>query len=612
MSAAARGRGGAIAAGHAVPVETGSAVLRAGGNAVDAIVAAAFAAFVVEPVMCGVGGHGRLSVHVAATGETWGVDHFLVAPAAATPTAFARALAAGADAERGPLSVGVPGAIAGLCEAARRFASRELPRLMAPAIAPAEAGIPVDARTAALATTHARTIARFPVLARWLAGGDRLDGRDLARTLAAIAEGGAAAVHTGGIAEAIARATAGGFLAADDLAGYAPRVGRQTLARFRDLRYATCGDLIAVETLNILEQLAPTAPPDDRTAWHLLAEAMAQAFVDSAVYGGDEANSDLPLAGLASREYAKAIAATIRPDRARHRIEPGEPWRFGPTAGTARAFRGTTQICTADRDGNIASLITSIDGAFGSMILVPGTGILLGNGLQLFALFEGGLNPIAPGRMPLYGAPAMVVLDESGGRGAFAGAGGYRIASGVLATLVNIVDRGMALEDAIEHPRLHSDRDGIEVDPAMPAGVREGLASLGHRLAVAETGPFSWPFGRTSALWRHRDGLWAAASGPRCGAAAALAQTDTAAVRQSSRMNVISMVTRYSAMAPFATLAFISITCRPVMPRIVLLARFRPDLTASSKLLGEDAVILVTLATAMTPLLDSRISRPPC
>lgn len=519
----ASGRGGGVAAGHPVAAEVGLAALRDGGNAVDAVVAAAFAAFVVEPAMCGIGGHGRLSVRFARSGEAWGIDHFIVAPQAATPAACEGALADLAAhhpavprpelAEHGPLSVGVPGAVAGMCAAIRRFATMDRARLIAPAIALAEAGIPIDARTAGLIASRAAIIARFPPLAQWLADGHRLDGRALAATLRAIAAEGEAAFYGDTIAAAMTRALPGGLLTAADLATYRPRVFRQDLAFYRGLTYATCDDLIAIEALNLLERFdLASLGADAPLARHLLAEALAQAFVDNAMYGGDPGNPELPLRGLADKAYAAQVAATFALDRARTRVAPGNP----------RPFRGTTQICAADRDDNVASLITSIDSAFGSMVLVPGTGILLGNGLQLFGLFEGGLNPIAPGRMPLYGAPVMVVADATGPRGAFAGAGGYRIASGILNTFVNLVDHGMPLDRAIEHPRLHSDGQGVEVDPGVPEATRRALADMGHRVRVAAPSPLVWPFGRTSAVWRAADGSWAAASGPGCGAAVAL------------------------------------------------------------------------------------------
>jgi gamma-glutamyltranspeptidase/glutathione hydrolase len=528
---------GVAAAGHADAARVAVDVLRAGGNVVDAIVAGAFAAFVVEPAMCGAGGHGRLSLIRAGTAEPWGIDHFLVAPRAATPAAYAEALRtmarrhpgcdAGALAETGPLSVGVPGAVAGLCEAVRRFGSWPLARLVGPAIDLAEAGIVLDTRHAALVALHADTIRTQPVLAAWLmphgalpAPGARLDGHDLARTLRRIAAEGAAALHDGPIARAIEQAVAGagGLLDAADLAAYRPRVVRQVEQSYRDLRYVTCDDLIAVEALNILERF-DLVRADEATVLHLLAEALAQAFVDNFAFGGDPLNAALPLAGLASKDYARERAATIAATRVRTAVTPGEPWRFGAVGTGVPPFAGTTQICVLDVAGNGASLITSIDSAFGSMVLVPGTGVLLGNGLQLFGLFPDGRNPMAPGRMPLYGAPVFLAMDERGASGALAGAGGYRIATGILNTLVQIVDRGLPLAEAIERPRVHHQGVGLEVADDMAAATHETLEGLGHSTTIARRTVTSWPFARTSGVWRDKRGDLHAASGPSCGAA---------------------------------------------------------------------------------------------
>lgn len=539
MSNAVTAEHGVAAAGHPAAAEAAVSILRDGGNAVDAVIAGAFVSFVVEPAMCGLGGHGRLSVHRAATGDVWGIDHFIVAPAAATPAGYdaarARLIAgnphipAALHTDAGPLSVGVPGAVAGLAEAQRRFAAFPLARLMAPAVAIAEAGVPVDTRLGLQVAAAHDTLRHFPLLAAWLRPrgrnprpGERLDGTDLARTLKRIAVEGEAAVQQGPIAEAIGTAVAGtgGLVTAADLAAYRPRVGRQPLHAYRDVAYATCGDLVAVEALNILDVFSPDAAGQART-YHLLAEAMAQAFIDNFAYGGDPAYEALPLAGLASRDYARLLAAAIAPDRARDHVVAGEPWAFGAGSGPGAApARGTTQICAMDRDGNVASLITSIDSPFGSFMLVPDTGILLGNGLQLFGLFPHGRNAMAPGRMPLYGAPVLVARRGGRALGGLVGAGGYRIASGILNTFVNLVDHGLPLAQAISAPRIHAEGAGLEVDEDLDPGVQAALAAMGHGVKVAPRTPLHWPFGRTSAVWRGDDGTLHAASGQACGAAA--------------------------------------------------------------------------------------------
>src|SRR5262245_57154893 len=260
------GSHGAVACGHPVAAEIGIDAMRAGGGAVDATIAAAFASFVVEPQMCGIGGHGRMSVHLAARRVTIGIDHFIRAPAAATPEVYAAALERAGDGASigvaGPLAVGIPGAIAGLWEAHRRFATLAWGRLVGPAIELARAGIEVGPRLAPSIAQRARELRRFPEAASLLmpdglpppaaapgAAAHRLDLSAMARTLEAIAQSGAAAFHEGALAAAIAREVRaqGGVLAESDLAGYRPDVFAQKRHRYRRWGYVTAGDLIFVE-----------------------------------------------------------------------------------------------------------------------------------------------------------------------------------------------------------------------------------------------------------------------------------------------------------------------------------------------------------------------------
>lgn len=535
-----RGAGGVVATGHPVSAEIGSGVLVAGGNAVDAVIAAAFASFVVEPGQCGIGGHGRMSIHLAKSGRSIGIDHFIRAPAAATPEAYAQALhRSGSDARAiqhtGALAVGIPGAIAGLCEAQRRFATRPLAALVAPAIALARADIIVDQRMALQITQRAGELQRFPEAAALLMPGGlpprapswtgepaRLDGTAMARTLERIAADGAAAFHDGPIAAAIAATIrdAGGLLTAGDLAAYRPHVFQQPEFNYRGTRYVTAGDLIAVETLNILECFDLRGlDPDGATGHHLFAEALGQAFVDGFRHAGDPAHLATPLDGLASKRFAAERAAAIDPTRARVPVPAGDPWPHQRREGAAEgaqplpAFAGTTQICAADRDGNVAALITSLGSAFGSLVAVPGTGILLGNAMQWFDPRPGRFNSVGPGRMPLYAAPVLIAFDGERALGAIVGSGGYRIQTGVLQPLLGLVDRGLAAQAAVEYPRLHSEGDGrVDIDIRVSAATRAALAAMGHRLNVLDPAALGGGLGRASLVWRDPEGGWQAAA----------------------------------------------------------------------------------------------------
>jgi gamma-glutamyltranspeptidase/glutathione hydrolase len=543
---------GVVAAGHPTVAEVGVDTLRRGGNVVDATIAAAFAAFVVEPAMCGLGGHGRISIHLAGRNATTGIDHFIRAPSRATPDMYQQALrqwiarwGEGSDQTintAGHLSVGIPGTVAGLCEAHRQYGSLPLRTLLAPAIDLAEAGLVVDWRHALNVNNRANEILRYPAAAAHLMPGglppkpqtayvvgDRLDARDLARTIKRIAEAGPSAFYEGEIAQAIEREMAanGGLLSADDLARFAPSTFDQSRYTYRAHEYVTCGDLIGVEALNLLEQFdLADRDPNGATYRHLMAEALGQAFVDNFAFAGDPLHTPSPLGGLASKRYAEHAARQIGLDNARREIAAGDVWAFDPGVNgasggsTPAPFEGTTKVCVADRQGNVVSLITSLGSAFGSLVLVPGTGIYLGNAMQWFDPQPGKTNSVGPGRMPLYAAPVMIAFNGQEAVGAFAGSGGYRIPTAILHTFVHVADYGMRLQAALEAPRLHTMGGPVEVDSRVPASVREELEAMGHSLTVFANTPYSSGSGYAAAVWRDAEGYLHAASEPHYGGTA--------------------------------------------------------------------------------------------
>ncbi len=540
---------GAVAAGHQDTAEIGLDAIRRGGNAVDAAIAGAFAAFVVEPQMCGIGGHGRMSVYLSKSDRAVGIDHFIRAPKAATPEMYKDALARwrsagkggveGAINTTGHLSVGIPGSIAGLWEAHRRFAKLPWASLVGPAIDLARAGVIADVKLTASISGRGAEIRQYPEAARLLlpdgmpprpatpAGPlHRFDFADMAQTLQAIAERGAAAFYDGPIAAATAREMAenGGLLAAEDLAGYRPDTFLQPWYSYRGCDYATCGDLIFVECLNILERFdLPALDPHGGASRHLIAEALAQAFADNFAHAGDPRHRESPLEGLASKAFAALQAARIGPDKAQVGYEPGDPWPHqGPTpSAPPPPFEGTTQICAADGDGNMVSLITSLGSAFGSLVLVPGTGIFLGNAMQWFDPQPGRANSVGPGRMPLYAAPAAVFRNGGQALGAIAASGGYRIQTAILYATLNYLDYSVDPQRSIDLPRLHHEGQELELDSRTDPAAIAHLRRLGHPIRLIDGVGIPTSFGRPSAVWRNSDGSLAPASDARGGGVAA-------------------------------------------------------------------------------------------
>jgi gamma-glutamyltranspeptidase/glutathione hydrolase len=555
------GNRGAIGAGHPRTAATGARILAKGGNAVDAAVAAAFMAYVVEPASAGIGGHGRLTVHMEKAKRTVGFDHYIRAPRGATPTAFQEALRrSGQDTSRiahtGHLAVGVIGTVAGVCSAHEQFGTMPLPVLMEEAIAAAEEGAPIELSVQLSILGRVEDLEKFPRAKEalmpggrvprlatetvrgkhggWDRTGSRLDTTDLAKTLKRIAKEGAAAIYTGSIAEAIDREMRenNGVLTKEDLAAYKPGIFEETLYTYRDHGYSTCSDLLGPQFLNIVEQFRiGSLDPDGVDYRHVVAEALAMAYVDGLHFPADSADASAPREGLSSKGYGKAQAARIRMERAMGsgNYKPGDPWPFETRArrsaalpGAAAAeFTGTTSICVGDRDGNLVSFITSLGSGFGSLVLIPGTGMFLGNAMQWFDPKPGFANSIAPGRMPPYVAPLMTTYQKGRPVGAVAGAGGYRIATALFHSFMNRVDHKMGIQAALEHPRVQTMGAELLVDERVGDQVIGQLIARGHTVQV-NPDAYESSIATPTAVWREKDGSWHAASDPKIGGTAAL------------------------------------------------------------------------------------------
>lgn len=544
---------GVVAGGHRLAAEAGVRVMQAGGNAIDALVAAAFTSFVVEPASCGIGGYGHISIYLAGGERFVSIDAYGRAPLRASaamfeaeestgPTYYGHPFSKGNKAMTGPLAIAVPGAVAGFCEAHAAFGRLPLPRVLEPAIEAAEAGtgftfsdgLSIAARLAAgdrIEGESARMLlpgGRAPVTQFGAPAGERLDTSALARTLQAIAKDGAAAFYSGAIAKALGQAIAslGGILGEQDLAAYRTRkLAEQPLA-YRGLSYISCFDQVAYEALNILDgfDLARFGE-DSAEARHLIAEALAIAFADSMRHYGDPDFVKSPVKGLASRAFADLRRKLIDPDRALPRpVEAGDPWAFeaeGPgfevmTDARSLARRdGTSQVATADAEGNMASVCMSLGSSFGSLVYVPEVGCFMNNAMQNYDPRPGLPNSIAPGKMPIFAAPAIVAAQGGRGRLAASGSGGYRIETGVLHAMMNVVDHGMGVQAAVDHPRVHCQGGPTSVDVRVPGEVIERLRSAGHEVIVEAEAPGRWPFGRVCAVtWDEKRKVLSGGAGP--------------------------------------------------------------------------------------------------
>jgi len=490
-------RHGMAAADHPISSQVGADILRRGGNAIDAIVAVAFAHAVVEPAAGNIGGGGFL-VYRQHGGRSYALDFRETAPAAATRDMYVDSAGnVTDDAWLGPRSAGVPGSVAGLWEMHRRFGRLPWRDVLAPAIALARDGHVIDSTRADMLHRAEDLFKRFESTARfWLPGGrpyvagDTLRQPDLAATLELIADSGPAGFYRGRTADLIVaemRRT-GGLLTAADLASYRPVWRTPLRGHYRGHEIVTMppvssGGITLLEALNILAGYRPQ-PFGTAAERHLFIEVERRAFLDRNRLLGDPAFVAMPLARLTSTAYAARQRRTIRLDRATP--TEGLPLHEGPH---------TTNYSVVDGEGNAAALTTTINHGFGSKLFVAGAGFFLNNEMDDFTAKPGSvntmgiqqmgeINAIAPGKRMLSSMTPTIVLDPRGHLELVVGAeGGAMIITAVLQVILNVIDHRMTLAEALYAPRIHHNAlpDSVAMEPAgLAPEVRTRLEAMGH------------------------------------------------------------------------------------------------------------------------------------
>lgn len=508
-SVSVTGRAGAVAAEHIEASRAGVEVLDAGGNAVDAAVAALLAIGVVNPSSSGLGGGGFMVIFNAEDGSTSTIDFRETAPSAAQRDMFVTATGVDSKAsKRGGMAVGVPGEAAGFAMALERFGRIDRKIVAAPAIRLAEQGFTVEPHLAAALERHRDALASNPALAKEFLRGDgtpyeagqKLARPDLARTLEAFAENGAEPFLSGGIGREIAAAVAaaGGSMSAADVAGYRPLQRPAVALRFKRWKVMgmappSSGGGVIGEVLGVLEPYDLVALRHNSVTWmHLLAESLKAAFADRATFYGDPGFYPVPLTRLLSPNHARWIRSRIRASRA------SNPQTWGKIA--ASRDTGTSHVSVIDAEGNAVACTSSINTGFGAKVGVPGRGIVLNNTMDDFSLQPGvpnayGLlgseaNRIEPGKRPLSSMSPTVVLEDGSARLAVGASGGPLIITGTLQTLLNSLIFGMDVGEAISAPRIHNQwmPDMLGVEEAVPEISRTVLERLGHPVRVFNRG----------------------------------------------------------------------------------------------------------------------------
>ncbi|MFN0073328.1 MAG: gamma-glutamyltransferase [Chloroflexota bacterium] len=519
---------GMVTAMHPLAARAGADVLREGGNAVDAAVATAFAVGVVEPFMSGLGGVCCMVGYLAGTGETWTIDGSTTAPAESRPEMFELL---GTDAVAGmygwPLtrddaqntgyrSPCVPGTPAALLLALEQFGTLPRERILSPAIALADAGVDLDWYIASTIAFAGGRLRAFPSTMRTFfhqdgspyppfIGGetpDPLRQPELAQSLRAIAEGGASAFYRGDIAHSITTFLRdhGGIIQESDLAAYQPRLRHGGLeSTYRGFKLVgvpeTAGCVTAYQALNMLEQFElADLTPGSAEVYHLLAEAQRRAFLDRFQHLADPEFTAVPWKGLLSKDYARALAMEIQSSQATLGVDAGDPWKYDsidpPTISATRSWGPdnscTTHITVIDAQRNTVALTSTLGASFGSGVVVDGTGILLNNGMTWFDPVPGHVNSIAPGKRTLIAPTPTLVFREGRPWFALGAPGGRKIMSAVMQSIVNVIDFGMGIQDAVTFPRVHCEGETLLADVRIDPAVIASLRSLGHTVDLRD------------------------------------------------------------------------------------------------------------------------------
>jgi gamma-glutamyltranspeptidase/glutathione hydrolase len=519
----ATGDKGIAATVHPIATEAAINAFKRGGNAIDAAVAAALTLGVVDGHNSGVGGGCFMLIRLAG-GKVVAIDGREMAGAAATRNMFLRdGKADTLLSQTGPLASAVPGALAAYAYAMKSFGKLKLSDHLEAAAGVADAGFKLDSNYVRKIAAVAGALQSFPASDAIFfkhdgspyREGDVFRQRDLARSYRALARDGIKWFYDGPFAKAAAKwmHEHGGILTEDDFRNYSLELREPILTAYRSYKIVSfpppsSGGVHVAEILNILETRdLKQFKPGSADLIHFVTEAMKLAFADRAHWLGDPAFAPVPR-GLVSKPYAISLSTKIKMDHAANVEGHGTPERahddiFG---------KHTTHFSTADAEGNWVACTATINTAFGSKVVVPGTGIVLNNQMDdfstqpgvpnAFKLVGAEANAVAPGKRPLSSMSPTIVLKEGQPILAVGAAGGPTIISQTLLALVNVLDYGMTLEDALKAPRWHHQwsPDELKIESKAGDAVLKELEARGHKLSKSPG------FGACNGVMRNRTG----------------------------------------------------------------------------------------------------------
>ncbi|MBI2230448.1 MAG: gamma-glutamyltransferase [Deltaproteobacteria bacterium] len=502
LSFAQRTASGLVVSDSPLATKAGMEILERGGNAMDAAIATAFALSVVDQASSGLGGGGFMVIYDAKERRAHALDFRETAPEGARKELYMKdGKPVSSLSLTGGLAVAVPGEVAGLLAAFKRFGSLPLQALAAPAIKYATEGFPLEAALRFAIERQQATMRKFPDIGRVFLPKDQVPAEselirqpELGETLKAIASQGAEVFYQGWIAQAIVDTVKkeGGVLTLEDLKNYKPVWREPLIGQYRKrtviaMPPPSSGGVAILQMLNVLEaHQLNKLPHNEGTYLQLLAEAMKHAFADRAQYLGDPDFVKAPLAMLTSKDYAAWIRGRVSPVKT-------QPPKFYGLVNFKAEQGGTTHFSVVDRFGNAVACTQSVNTRFGSKLLAPRTGVVMNNTMDDFAIHPSGnvygltgneANALQPKKRPLSSMAPTIILQGERPEAVVGGAGGPRIISATLQTILNLIDFQMPVREAVGSPRIHHQwmPDNLIAEADIPAEAKRSLERRGHNV----------------------------------------------------------------------------------------------------------------------------------
>lgn len=540
-------KGGMVAAKMPEAARAGASILASGGNAIDAAVATAFAVGVCEPFMNGLGGGGYMVVWLEDEGKSLVIDFPMISASAATPDMFELADNGGTgDAFLfgwptvknnanvvGYDSIAVPGSVDGLAMALEKYGTMSLSEVLGPAIKLAEDGYAINWMSTLMQAIYLPLLKMFPATVDAFLNADgnplvTIDQTnpkihtqpDLAKTLRRLAKHGARDFYEGEIGATIAADLArnGSRITAEDLANYRAIEREPLIIDYHGHQVHTIGrgtgGLSVGEALTMMN-LLPAVDPTERSAadLNMMAQVFQQAFADRFAYLADPDAVEVPEATLVSETYAASRIARMTPNamtppEAGHRETLGVSHSMEPSVPEYVQTRSssTTHLSTVDKQGNAVSMTHTLLGLYGSAVVIPGTGVLMNNGMMWFDPEPGRPNSVGGWKRPLSNMAPIIITKDQHLVASLGSSGGRKIQNCNAQLVMNMVDGNLSAQEAIDLPKIDASSTQLAVSSRYPSEIIEGLKEVGQPVSVRDEAMLTYDFASPVAIRRSSEG----------------------------------------------------------------------------------------------------------